>query len=273
VASFAPETIHIIPLGHEIDRAVKYFENSWANRVYLLSLTKSEFHHPEMIERQIGYTKRVKKILEDKKIQVISENIDMFDILEVMKHVTSIIKKEKEKNEKNIIWVNMSACGRLTSVGATLAAMAHNAIVYYVEAEKYSENINQIIEHGLSICEKGVTRQLVNFQLRLPEEESIKIILMMLLKEDKDGKGLKTNFIEQNFIEKQIEGFVNYSKMGKEQSEKKRKTQSSNLMKLKAILAKMEKEGYITREKTGRYNKIKLTTSGKYVAYISGLAE
>jgi hypothetical protein len=66
VTSYPPETIHIIPLGHEIDRAVKYFENSWANRVYLLSLTKSEFHHPEMIERQIGYTKRVKKILEDK---------------------------------------------------------------------------------------------------------------------------------------------------------------------------------------------------------------
>jgi hypothetical protein len=263
-----PEIVHIIPLGHEFDRAIRIFEKSWVSRVYLLSLTESKTHDPEMTRKQVEYTKRVQDVLKQKKIEVKSENVNMFDILEVMKHVASIILKEKK--EKNFVHVNMSACGRLTSIGATLAAMAHDAIVYYVIAERYSESPEEIKEHGLSICEKGEIIQLHNFQLLLPEEESVRIILKTLLEK---SQGLKTKDIEERFIEAGIEGFTDYRGFGKESTEKKRTAQIGNLMKLKGILDKLEKDHYIKRAKVGRYNTIDLTNSGKYVAYISGLAD
>ena len=38
----------------------------------------------------------------------------------------------------------------------------------------------------------------------------------------------------------------------------------------KWILDKLEESGYMTREKRGRHNIIKITTGGVYVAHISG---
>lgn len=44
------------------------------------------------------------------------------------------------------------------------------------------------------------------------------------------------------------------------------------LMKLnKGILEKLERDEYITWERVGKYNTIKMTESGKYIAHISGL--
>ena len=302
-----PETVHIVPLGHEYDRAVKVFENSWVNRVYLLSLIESKTHDPKMIQRQVEYTNRVKSILEEKKVKVISDNVNMFDILEVMKHIVGIILKET-KPVKNIVYVNMSACGRLTSIGASLAAMAHNAIVYYVVAERYSENPEEIREHGLSICEKGDTIQLQNFQLVLPEEEKEQKILKKLLQKEKAPPyeaASTTDEIEGVFMDAKVKGFVDYREIeenyrkGKEDyrkikeasprkpreaaelrniliqnREEIRKAQINNLMKLRVILDRLEKAHYVRRdEKGGRSTIVERTDSGKYAAYISGLAE
>jgi DNA-binding PadR family transcriptional regulator len=38
----------------------------------------------------------------------------------------------------------------------------------------------------------------------------------------------------------------------------------------KGILDKLENEGYITRERIGKNNTIRITESGKYIAYLSG---
>ena len=39
----------------------------------------------------------------------------------------------------------------------------------------------------------------------------------------------------------------------------------------KRILDKLERNGYIIRERVGRYNTIKITETGRYVAHINGL--
>jgi len=258
------EIVHVIPLGHEIDRAVKPFERLKTNRVYLLAITQGQKYSLEMIERQKYFLDVVKKKLEKKGIEVQVKNVDMFNILEVMKNVAGIILKEKLQN--NIVYVNMSACGRLTSVGATLAAMAHDARIYYVVADRYSKTEEEENIHGLSICDRLRVVYLENFRLRLPDEISLTILIKLCERD----KGLKTKEILDLLGQMRIKGFEeDYTRLiGQE----RRKTQIRQLMKLnKGILDRLERSGYITRVKTGRYNTIKITESGKYVAYISGL--
>jgi len=258
------EIVHIIPLGHEIDRVVKPFERFRANRVYLLAVTENKKYSREMVDKQKYFLEVVKKKLQEKDIDVLFRNVDMFNILEVMKNVSAIIQKEKFEN--NIVYVNMSGAGRLTSVGATLAAMAHNARVYYVVADRYPKNEEEEMQHGLSICEEGKVIFLENFQLQLPDETGKKVLVKLCDKE----KGMKTKEILDLLRESRVEGFEkDYAKLF---GEKKRQTQQRYLVKLnKGILDRLEKSGYITRDKLGRYNTITITDSGKYVAHISGL--
>jgi hypothetical protein len=89
------EIVHIIPLGHEIDRAVQPFEKYKADRVYILAVMHNSALDKLMLEKQRDYVKKVKTRLESKSIEVISINVDMFDLKEVMKNVSSIILKEQ----------------------------------------------------------------------------------------------------------------------------------------------------------------------------------
>jgi len=258
------EIVHIVPLGHEVDRAVKPFEKFKANRVHLLVIPESEKYRRNMVDKQEHFLAVVSKKLEEKGIEVQCRNVDLFDMLQVMKSVSEIILSEKSKG--NIVYVNMSAAGRLTSVGATLASMVHGAKVYYVVADRYSEKEEEETQHGLSICETPKVTFLENFQLKLPDEAGLTVLVHLCQKE----KGLKTKEILDVLRESGIEGFErDYTKL---RGEEKRKTQQKYLISLnKVILDKLEKSGYITREKLGRYNTIKITESGRYVAHISGL--
>ena len=259
-----PEVVHIIPLGYEVDRAVKPFEKLRPNKVYLLTIIESRKYSHEMVERQRYFLDIVKKKLKESSIEVQCENVDMFDVLEVMKKISGKILMEKSENHD--VYVNTSACGRLTSVGATLAAMAHNARVYYVFADDYSKTEEEEKQHGISICKNLKMVFLENFRIQLPEKTGLKVLVQLCGKE----KGMKTKEILDFLREIEAEGFEkDYAKL--KLSEERRETQQRLLTSLnKRILDKLEKSGYITREKLGRYNTIKITESGKYVAHISG---
>ncbi len=253
--------MHIIPLGHEIDRAVKPFESMRPNRVHLLAVTETfGKYSEEMIEKQRYYLKIVKEKLEEKGIQVQSVNIDMFNLLEVMGKVAEIVREEKEKN--NLVYVNMSASGRLNSVGATLAAMVHKAKVYYVPADGYSRTPEERREHGISICRSIRLNYLERFEIRLPNEVGQKILVKLCRKPE----GMKTKEIIDFLNEEGVEGFdFPYRNLT-------RKQRQGYSMKLnRGILDKLEANRHVERERLGRYNTIKITKSGQYIAYISGL--
>jgi len=81
------EIVHIIPLGHEVDRAIKPFEKYKANRAYLLSIIENKKYSADMTEKQGLFLDVVKNKLE-KGIQVRVWNVDLFDMLEVMKNIS-----------------------------------------------------------------------------------------------------------------------------------------------------------------------------------------
>ncbi|MFA6359009.1 MAG: DUF6293 family protein, partial [Candidatus Omnitrophota bacterium] len=182
------ETVHIIPLGHEIDRAIKPFESVKVDRVYLLTNVEIEHTNSEMAKNQKLCLEKVEKFLRAKKIDVkIILDVDLFDLLDVMKNVSRIIVEENSKN--NRVFVNMSAAGRLTSVAATLAGMAHKANVYYVHADGYPTNKSSRKKHGLSICNVKTAETLENFEIKMPEDIGMKILL--LLCQDEKPKKMK----------------------------------------------------------------------------------
>lgn len=261
------ESVHIIPLGHEIDRAVIPFEKTKADRIYLLTSLDNSNSNPEMNDQQIKFAKNVKKRLEKKGIPVSCVNVDLFDLLDVMKTIAKIILLEKENN--NRVFVNMSAAGRLTSVAATLVGMVHNVTVYYVPADSYPDKKREKEKHGLSICSTTEVIKLTNFRIVIPESEGLEILLYLC----KVGHKVTMEDLVQLLHEKNIKGFEE-SFATILDKERRRSVQSRQLMKLdKTILTKLEKYEYIKREKVGNYRYITLSESGRYAAHISGCLE
>lgn len=260
-------TIHIIPLGHEIDRAVIPFEISKADHVYLLTGLEEINSRMDMSKQQRYFAETVRKKLQDKGISVACRHVNLFDLREVMKTISKIIVEEKAKN--NRIFVNMSAAGRLTSVAATLVGMAHNVQVYYVHADEYPDDKKTRIEHGLSICIKQEVTQLSNFRIVMPDSTGLEILLFL----SQQDRKVRMRDILEVMRSKNIEGFEeNFETI--RQSKRKRSVQSRQLMKLdKTILAKLERNGFINRTKDGRTTYVSITESGNYAAHISGLLE
>lgn len=261
------EIVHVIPLGHEFDRVVKPFERHRPNRVYLLTITtpKNVPHiTEEMFKKQEYFLNMVRTFLEERGIEVIVEHTNIFDVLDVLRQVSRIVRTEKQRN--NIVYVNMSGAGRLTSVAATLAAMAHDAIVYYVVADRYAKTDEEELKHGLSICQDAKVIELINFHISLPDQTSLKLLAELC----KNEKGMKTKEILDFLKKLGIEEFDERS-LKPEVRKDTRLSQQTLLNRLnKKVLDKLEAEGYIKREKSGRYNTIKITETGKYIAYISG---
>jgi len=68
----------------------------------------------QMLEKQRHYTKRVCEGLLAAGVRPEVAYCNMFDILDVLRVVSSLIVREKRQG--NDVLINMSACGRMTSV-------------------------------------------------------------------------------------------------------------------------------------------------------------
>ena len=271
------DNVHIIPLGHEYDRAVAPFKKRSVDRVYVLSITKNTGNYKEeMISRQVHFTDKVIEFFKSKNTEVIYREVQLFDLLEVMKQISAIIKDEQANGHK--VLINMSACGRKTSIGAALAGMVHGADVYYVSAETYSLDYATFQEHGLSICEKGETFKFENFEFDLPDDVSQKILVKLY----QENRGVLSTELRDFLNDIGVEGFeIKLSNIPKAtkvikkpdgKSVNKRDVIIGQNIKLeKKYLGHLEISGYIKRERSGRNNIISITESGKYVACITGM--
>ncbi|NLE05112.1 MAG: transcriptional regulator [Crenarchaeota archaeon] len=258
------KTIHIIPLGYEIDRAVIPFETTKADKIYLLVYDKNDESSEPGEKNTSYYLKSVRKRLEEKKIDVVCQYIDIFNLLELMKKISNIIVEEKG----NRVFINMSAAGKMSSVAATLVGMAHDVQVYYVHADDYSDDIESRKNHGLSVCTSGDTTILSNFKFMMPDPIGMQILLHFC---EKNLTKMRSKQILDLLQEKKAEGFEDvFDKIS--DITLKRSIQSRQIMKLnKTILTRLENGGFITRKKDGRNVMITITESGKYAVHISGL--
>lgn len=266
---FGEDTVHIIPLGHEVDRATKIFETKKANRAYILA-TMDTFgkHSPRLVEEQKKFTAIVVRKLNAYGINTIVKSADMFEPSEVIRHISTIIIKEKAK-ESNI-YINISSAGRLTAAAATITAMAHKVKAYYMEANAYPDNQKDKEEHGLSICDGKKIIPIEILPVELPPEQEMVVlkalshkspmkpyeIILLLARNNFPGYGEKLQILEKCIRRRDKE----YDK-----------TLIPCMMKLnKGILEKLKMKGYIKREKHGNNNLVVLKDTGRFVAYFAG---
>ena len=215
-----------------------------------------------MINEQIDYVKKVAGYLRGQGITVKEVDTDMFDTLELAKKISNIITEEKAKG--NMIYVNVSSAGRLTSIIATLAAMAHNVKAYYVVADGYTSTPKDKQEHGISMCNNLKLQTINNLPLQLPSDVELKILIGLFER----GKNMNIVDIEKYLGEKNTPGYEKcaekyYLKMSK-------KDRINCHMKLKGILEKLESKGYISHKKQGKDRLSKIEPTGIFIAHMSG---
>jgi hypothetical protein len=255
------EIVHIIPLSFEIDRAVKPFDKMRANRVYLLHSKsikgKSKIRDPRV------FLESVKKQLEQRGIEVVTQESDISDPLPLLSTISNIIVKEKKL--KNLIYVNMSASGKLTAVAATLAAMYHNVKVYYVPTDVgYVMDEKEMLKHGISIVDDPKCIILTNFNIDMPSGAKSTFLVELYEK----GK-MTTNDIVNMIKENKLKGFEDLN----EGFRGKQRTSSNLLVRInRGILDELQRNGYIEIEKKGRNKIIVITDKGKYAACLIGHA-
>jgi predicted transcriptional regulator len=255
------EIVHIIPLASEIDMAVKPFDKMRANKVYLLH-TKSIGKEFRSKNREY-FLQEVKKRLEQKSIEVIDIGSDLSDPLPLLSTISDIIVQEKKKN--NLIYVNMSASGKLTAVASTFAAMHHDVKVYYVYADGgYAKNEEELLEHGLSIVNELKYFILTNFTIDTPTGAKGTFLTEIYKKEK-----MIINDIIQMIKDNRLQGFEDLN----ESIDGKQRTPSNLLVRInRGLLDELERNGYISIEKKGRNKIIVITDKGKYAACLIGHA-
>jgi hypothetical protein len=266
---FGRDIVHIIPLGHEIDRATKIFEEQKPNRVYILATMETFGKHSEkLVNEQKEFTGKVVKKINDYGIQTIVKNVDMFEPSEVIRNFSSIIVKEQAK--KSIIFINISSAGRLTAAAATLAAMAHKVDAYYLEANAYPDSLKDKKEHGLSICDNLNVKWIKGLPVELPPAQE-----MAVLKALSEKSPMKPVEIILYLARSNFPGYREHIQTLERGIRRRDKNYDEVLipcmMKLnKGILEKLKIKGYITREKLGNNNMVVLKDEGRFVAYFAG---
>jgi len=271
-SSGLPENVHIIPLGHEIDRAVKPLMKNKADRVHLLAIPPDAELDPVMKEKQENYTQKVTALIEKQKIPVRFHAVDMFDILDVMKKVSRIIVLEKKSG--NNIYVNMSACGRKTSFAVTIAAMFHDVAAYYVSADSYAtgKNSRKEIDHGMSIVESGNIELLQQFRIMRPDETNLAFLAELYRRKMKAMPDMKSDDIIDLFHQMKVHGFEikPEEKRGLERSQLKR----ALLNRINRIhLEGLESQKYIEKKRIGKEFSVRITDAGSHIACLSGMIE
>ena len=267
-----PENVHIIPLGHEIDRAVKPLLKTKADRVHLLAIPPDAELDPVMKEKQVNYTHKVTVLLEKQKIPVQFHAVDMFDILDVMKKVSRIIVLEKKSG--NNVYVNMSACGRKTSFAVTIAAMFHDVAAYYVAADGYATGKNSVkdADHGMSIVESGNIELLQQFRIMRPDDTNMALLAELYRRKINGKPDMKSDDIIDFFYRMKVRGFDTKpeDKHGFERSQLMRALLNRiNRMHLKGL----EDQKYIEKKKAGKEFCVRITDAGSHIACVSGIIE
>jgi hypothetical protein len=171
------QTVIIIPLGWERDRATLLAQDLRVHRAYLL-------HRTDHLET-VRFAGLVRKDLEACHTEVItvglSEPHTTLEFEWLLFNIARIIVDETAK--KNIVYVNMSASGKVAAAAATIAAMFHKdkvkSLIYVVPstyAVQAKDPVKTFNDHGLA---KGISGRyfLPLFHMQKPPEASLQAII------------------------------------------------------------------------------------------------
>lgn len=230
-----PETVHIIPVGEDTDRALRPFETVPVGRVVLISGAGDSAENDR--------TQEILAVLKKKHIRVEKIVPDSTDTAGLMKATAAAIRREKENG--NNVYVNMSAAGKKGAAVATLAGMALGADVYYVPPQTGSIEILPAVE------------------ILLPEEDEVSVLQELSAAESLSASDIGDILDGDSFLEDTVLHEIDFSE--------ERKIQSRNLMKVSSFMKKLEEKGYVSKGKTGRKMLYRITEKGRTVLLLTGI--
>ena len=270
--------VHIIPLGHEFDRAIRPFDRKIASRVYLIVDTgdgasegKSERDKSMNEIQKTTYTPRVKEYLENKGIEVRLVETLTFDLETLLKTLTSIIRLELDLG--NEIHINMSSSGRLGAVGAFMAGTVYNVPTYYVHSDYFADD-NERAEHGVSVCISEKISFLPDFKFEKPDSTEARIL--EYLYSAKKGSELQDEISSMDIVTYLEKNKVKDFTLREQNSEGKitdiRTENSRRLMRLMIVMKKLvEEDKYVVNYKSGRKMMYSLTKLGEHAFCLCGM--
>lgn len=258
------QTILITPLGWERDRASYLGQELRVHKAYLLFRTD----HKE----NCNFANMVKKDLVDNGTKVISIYLDNNREFEsVLLNVSKLIVQESE--EQNIVYVNMSASGKIAAAAATIASMFHRDKIkslIYVSAQSYSVHEKDpdkaFREHGLAI---GMANRYSPplFHIERPSEQILKTIIALY-----ENGSMKYEELLKILKEQNVSGFESFEYPPLENFTRKREI-TKWTARLRRNIVKPVENLYIKTSPShqGPEKVLRLTREGKYLAILTGM--
>ncbi|MCK5725012.1 MAG: hypothetical protein KAI84_20920 [Gammaproteobacteria bacterium] len=256
-------SIHIVPIGLDSpDRFVEGFRKFAPSKViFLMGIEQTE------IEKEAIEIKNEVKNNIGKHVEVKEHTAELFRFSDAIKTLANIIIEEKKKDDDEIIYINISSSTKVITQASYMAASLFKARIYYVPAEKYlSTELILILNKNDELKNETVTKFIKeNRYLSMGVKEPYEIPVLKMRPPNKDelnileiiNKNEKKKFKSLKFLVEEGLG-LDYS-IG------------SNRNKYSQIVKKLEKNGFVTTNRSGREKGISLTESGKVIAEISNI--
>jgi hypothetical protein len=234
---------HIVPMGLELDRVLGGLKEFPTNRVILL-YGKDRGSEIEKKARKNG--SRLREMVRAT-IDVEEMELDLFDFYSATRTLKVLFQKIADEGFE--VYVNLSTGNRIITSAALLACFMTSSHPYYVRPERYSIPEDQeVLSYGVksvleipSVTIMGPTRE---------EEELLKAL----------GR-LGGSARHETALIPQLEPVKGFFKQRKE-GESKRAYLARKRAHLSRTLRTLEKEGYITLIKRGKYVNVFLTETG-----------
>ncbi len=237
-------SIHIVPMGLEVDRVLGGLKAFPTNRAIFL-YGKEGGTGIEARARKNG--ERIRQMV-SATIDVTELEVDVFDFQECTDVLRELFSEHSDLGSE--VYVNISTGNRIVTSAALLAAFMTGAHPYYVRPQGYNiPDDQEVLSHGVSgvmliprVSVKGptVTEQSVLKALRSEGGNVRHETSLIPLLEGTDG------FFDE-----------------RREDESKRSYIARKRAQISRLLRGMEKGGYVSLFKRGRYVNVSLTDSGR----------
>jgi hypothetical protein len=237
-------TVHVIPMGLEVDRVLgglKWFPTNRAILVY----GKDEGADIEKKARKNG--ERIKKMV-SATIDVEEIMLDIFEFHSSCTKLTSLF--QGLILEGYDVYVNISTGNRILSSAALLSCFMTGSHPYYVRPEEYS------IPHEQEVLSKGISSvmEIPSVRIMGPGNQG-KSLLEVL-------GSLGGSVRHETSLLQPLEENGNFFPEKKD-NELKKAYLARKRAYLSRLLRTLEKDGYVTLTRKGRYVRVSLSESGR----------
>jgi hypothetical protein len=234
---------HIIPMGLEVDRVLGGLRMFPTNRAIFL-YGNDLASDIERKARENG--KRIREMV-SATIQIEDRELDIFDFYDAARKLRELI--EDLADEGHRVYVNLSTGNRIVTSAALLACFMTNSHPYYVKPEKYSIPEDQfVLSHGVA----GVM-EIPSVSILGPSDAGVEVL--KVLSSQGGSVRYETSLIPHldlagDFFKERNEGETKKAYMARKKAH------------LSRVLKGLEKEGYVSLSRRGKYVSVNLTETG-----------